>query len=197
LARGRWSQDLYVEAFKFAALAHLGQKVPGTEISYIAHPALVSVEIIAALEVEAGHDADFAIQCALLHDVVEDTSVTYERLKERFGVAVANGVLALSKDPALPKERQMADSVQRIRRQPTEVWMVKLADRITNLQQPPPHWTAERIAGYREEAIQIHRALGEASELLSARLLAKIEAYETYITPQRTGGAVSGQEEKT
>lgn len=55
--------------------------------------------------------------------------------------------------------------------------MVKLADRITNLQPPPPHWTEVRIARYRDEAIEIHRALGEASEVLSSRLLLKIEEY--------------------
>jgi len=47
------------------------------------------------------------------------------------------GVSALSKDEAVPKEKELEDSLHRIREQPAEILMVKLADRITNLQPPP------------------------------------------------------------
>jgi (p)ppGpp synthase/HD superfamily hydrolase len=59
--------------------------------------------------------------------------------------------------------------------------MVKLADRITNLQPPSAHWTKEKVAKFREQAIEIWDALGEASELRSSRLLAKAEAYKAVI----------------
>jgi hypothetical protein len=36
---------------------------------------------------------------------------------------------------------------------------VVLADRITNLEPAPPHWTAEKRVKYRAEAQQIHDAL--------------------------------------
>ena len=101
-------------------------------------------------------------------------------MKAEFGQAVAAGVLALTKDMALPKEQQLADSLRRIRHQPPEVWMVKLADRISNLQPPPSHWTKQKSASYREEALQIHEALREASPSLAKRLLAKIESYRGY-----------------
>jgi GTP diphosphokinase / guanosine-3',5'-bis(diphosphate) 3'-diphosphatase len=71
----------------------------------------------------------------------------------------------------------MADSLRRIKLQPREVWLVKLADRIVNLQPPPEHWQADKIAAYRAEARVILAALGEASPLLAARLAEKIEAY--------------------
>jgi (p)ppGpp synthase/HD superfamily hydrolase len=58
--------------------------------------------------------------------------------------------------------------------------MVKLADRISNLQQPPAHWTAEKISHYRQEALDIHTLLGAASPLLAQRLMTKIEAYQKY-----------------
>ncbi|MBL7199243.1 MAG: bifunctional (p)ppGpp synthetase/guanosine-3',5'-bis(diphosphate) 3'-pyrophosphohydrolase [Anaerolineae bacterium] len=177
MRQGGWSQDLYVKAYLFAARAHRGQTVPGTDLPYVTHVSLVSMEVLAALSAERGHDEDLALQCALLHDVLEDTSVTYAQLVEEFGRAVADAVRALSKDPSIPKHLRMNDSLRRIRQQRREVWMVKLADRITNLQPPPPHWTEVRIARYRDEAIEIHRALGEASEVLSSRLLLKIEEY--------------------
>jgi (p)ppGpp synthase/HD superfamily hydrolase len=74
----------------------------------------------------------------------------------------------------------MADSLRRIRLQPKAVWMVKLADRITNLQPPPAYWTKEKAARYRDEAVQIHAALKDADEALAARLMARIEAYRAF-----------------
>lgn len=182
-----WSQELYIKAHAFAARAHRDQQVSGTQLPYITHVHLVTMEVIAALWAEPGRDGDLAVQCALLHDVIEDTPVSYEELRAEFGAAVADGVLALSKDPALDKSRRMADSLARIRRQPVEVWMVKLADRITNLQPPPPHWTRAKATAYRREARHIHAALQEASPYLSGRLLAKIDAYRLYTDDEAAG----------
>jgi (p)ppGpp synthase/HD superfamily hydrolase len=83
----------------------------------------------------------------------------------------------LSKNPDLEKSQQLIDSLERIKQQPIEVWMVKLADRISNLQPPPPHWTQEKILRYRDEAIEIHTHLQSASPFLSTRLAAKIQTY--------------------
>lgn len=174
-----WSQELYVKAFKFAAQAHLGQEVPGTAIPYLMHLTFVCMEVTAALQREPGRDENLAIQMALLHDVLEDTQVGYAALVDTFGVQVADGVAALSKDSRLPKEEQMQDSLRRIRLQPPEVAMVKLADRIVNLQPPPEHWPAEKIERYQLEAIDILSALGSASRYLAARLGEKIRDYRT------------------
>lgn len=172
-----WSQDRYTAAARFAAAAHQGQTVPGSELPYLLHVTLVAMEVTAAVRAEPGHDEDLAVQCALLHDTVEDTAVTYDQVAAAFGQAVADGVLALTKDENLPKDAQMPDSLRRIRAQPREVWLVKLADRIVNMQPPPKHWQADRITAYKEEARSILAALGAASPLLAARLAAKLEAY--------------------
>jgi (p)ppGpp synthase/HD superfamily hydrolase len=108
---------------------------------------------------------------------VEDTEITYEQLESIFGVKVADGVLALSKDRSLEKSLQLADSLHRIKQQPQDVWIVKLADRISNLQPPPPHWTKAKMIHYRDEAIDIHTALKDASPFLSLRLSKKIANY--------------------
>jgi (p)ppGpp synthase/HD superfamily hydrolase len=172
-----WSQELYIKAYRFAAQAHQGQIYPGTGLPYIMHLSFASMEILGVLNAEPGHDGDLAVQCALLHDSIEDTAVTYTDLASTFGVKVADGVQALSKDPALAKSQQLTDSLQRIRSQPPEIWMVKLADRISNLQPPPPHWRQEKIIRYRDEAIEIHAALKDASPFLALRLAEKIENY--------------------
>lgn len=176
-----WSQASYIKAFKKAAQAHLGQTLPGSEIPYIMHLSFVSMEVIAALNIETEHDGNLAIQCAILHDTIEDTNTTFEEIATEFGTSVAHGVLALTKDNSLEKHLQMADSLRRIKEQPPEIWMVKLADRISNLQAPPHYWTQEKIVKYREEGIEIYRELKDASPFLASRLAKKIEEYMMFI----------------
>ncbi|MDX1653693.1 MAG: HD domain-containing protein [Candidatus Competibacteraceae bacterium] len=172
-----WSQDLYQQGLAFAARAHTHQRLPGSRLPYILHVAQVAAEVAAILVVEPDLDGNLALGCALLHDVLEDTAVTRAELEACFGEAIAAGVVALSKDPNLPKQKAMADSLNRIRQQPREVWLVKLADRITNLQLPPKHWSADKVRGYRSEAQLILEQLGEASPLLAERLREKIAGY--------------------
>ncbi|MDZ8104840.1 MAG: HD domain-containing protein [Nostoc sp. DedQUE12a] len=176
-----WSQEAYIKAFRKAAQAHQGQKIPGSEIPYIMHLSFVSMEVIAALNVEKQRDANLAIQCAILHDIIEDTVTSFEEIKTEFGEAIANGVLALTKDNSLEKNLQMTDSLRRIKKQPPEISMVKLADRISNLQAPPHYWNQEKIIRYREEGIQIYETLKDASPFLASRLASKIEEYKAFI----------------
>ncbi|WP_337867942.1 HD domain-containing protein [Meiothermus sp.] len=173
-----WSQDTYLAALAFAARAHQGQTIPGSDLPYVIHVVQVCMEVMAASDEMV--QADLAIQCALLHDTLEDTSTTFAQLQGAFGSEVAEGVQALTKNTHLTKDQAMLDSLQRIQTQPKEVWMVKLADRITNLQTPPHFWTSQKIALYRAEAEIILRELGPASPYLAQRLAQKIEAYRAF-----------------
>ena len=128
----------------------MDRNVPGTDLPYIMHLSFVAMEVIATLGKERGFDGNLAVQCALLHDTVEDTDTKYNELADKFGSNVADGVNALTKDETIGdntveewhrKKLQMADSLKRIRTQPREIWVVKMADRVTNLQPPPNHWT--------------------------------------------------------
>ncbi|MCU7800795.1 MAG: HD domain-containing protein [gamma proteobacterium symbiont of Lucinoma myriamae] len=175
-----WVQDKYIKAWNFSSRVHNGQFLPGSNLPYINHIANVAMEAMAAIASEQTiNKPDLLIQCALLHDVIEDTQTTYDELVSEFGLDVANGVLALSKNLNLPdKMTQMKDSLERIKQQPIEIWMVKLSDRITNLQPPPKHWNKEKIHAYGEEAKFILENLGSSSIFLASRLQAKIAAYE-------------------
>jgi (p)ppGpp synthase/HD superfamily hydrolase len=176
-----WSQEIYIRAYRFAAKAHNGQKFPGTDLPYIMHISFVGMEVMAALKHEPEQNENLALQCALLHDVIEDTDMTFEQVKTEFGAEVSAGVSALSKNPKLDKTMQLKDTLQRIQKQPYEVWLVKLADRVSNLGPPPHSWTRNKIKRYQREALEIHSALQKASIYLSNRLLYKIKQYETYI----------------
>ena len=172
-----WTPDDFVHAWHFAARAHGDQQVPGSGFPYLAHLGLVFSEIAFAVRAEKGRDEALALNCALLHDVLEDTSTQAATVAAEFGPEVLAGVQALTKNDALPKNERMLDSIARIQKQPKEVWMVKLADRTANMLPPPAHWTAEKKLSYRAEAAQILEALGPASPILSGRLAVRIAAY--------------------
>lgn len=175
-------QSIYQHTLKYAAAKHqaLGQTVPGTNLPYVVHLSNVAMEILIASYHTPKFNLELAIQAALLHDVLEDTPTTYEELKLNFGKQVADAVSALTKNFNLPKETQMADSLYRITIQPHEVWAVKLADRITNLQKPPSTWNTQKMIKYHSEAQTILDTLGAGNAYLSARLAAKIKEYEVY-----------------
>lgn len=167
----------WLDAWRFAAEAHNAQKVPDADLPYLHHLGRVAFIVLEANQSEPIPDIDLAVCCAILHDSIEDQNVSHSDLVERFGTAVADGVLALSKDAKIPKSEAMADSLERIRKQPLAIWCVKLADRISNLQITPAHWSSEKCLAYRTEAQQILYALGSANQRLASWLLSSIETY--------------------
>lgn len=71
----KWSQETYIKAYRFAADAHVGQTVPETNISYLMHLSLVSMEVIASFGKENERDEELCVRCALLHDVIEKNRI--------------------------------------------------------------------------------------------------------------------------
>jgi guanosine-3',5'-bis(diphosphate) 3'-pyrophosphohydrolase len=176
-------QSCYQEAIKFAALKHMQkrQKVPGTKLPYLVHVCNVAMEILVAASHTPDFDPDFAVQVGLLHDTIEDTSTTFEEISDKFGLDVANGVLALTKNEMLPKEQQIPDSLARIKKLRKEVWAVKLADRITNLQPPPANWSRQKRTKYLEDARLILEEMKNGNAYLADRLRSEIEKYKQYL----------------
>jgi guanosine-3',5'-bis(diphosphate) 3'-pyrophosphohydrolase len=180
-------QTLYQDAIKFATAKHTAQKqkVPGTNLPYLMHLSNVAMEILIAGSKNDRFNTAFAVQVALLHDTLEDTLTTFDELKDKFGIRFAQSVAALSKNKNLPKAQQMQDSIDRIKEMQKEVWAVKLADRITNLQKPPARWSLKKKKAYHAEAKIILQELGNGNEYLAKRLEAKIKEYESYINVMR------------
>lgn len=121
-----------ISAYEFAAKAHANQFRSSGE-PYITHPLAVSFILL-----ELGMDTD-TICAAMLHDVVEDTDVTLEEVKKRFGQDVAmlvDGVTKLGKIPLFTKEEQQAENVRKIllaMSQDIRVIIIKLCDRLHNM----------------------------------------------------------------
>lgn len=173
-------QDFYQKAIRFAGEAHKNQKLPNSDISYVVHLANVAMETIFALQTDKSMNAELAVQSALLHDCIEDTEVTFEQIAEEFSYDIAKGVMALTKNEELDKSIQLTDSIDRILKEPKEIWIVKMADRITNLQKPPDKWTNEKKKKYQKEAQMIYEKLHTANEHIADRFLKKINEYEMY-----------------
>jgi (p)ppGpp synthase/HD superfamily hydrolase len=177
-----YNEEIYRQTITFAGRAHANHKIPGTEIPYITHLASVAMETLSAIinTPNSGLNTDLALQCALLHDTLEDTPTSYQELEVSFGKEVAQGVLALTKNSKLATDKQMADSLERILLQPIEIRIVKMADRIDNLYLPAIYWTVKKRQYYQNEAQMILNTLGGVNGYIENRLRQKIEAYAKY-----------------
>jgi GTP diphosphokinase / guanosine-3',5'-bis(diphosphate) 3'-diphosphatase len=120
------------KAFRFARQWHEGQMRSSGE-PYMIHPLQVA-HILAGMRMDV-----VAMETGLLHDVVEDTSVTLEQVKKEFGEEVArsvDGVTKLAKLDFFSAEERQAESFRKMLLAMVEdirVIMVKLADRMHNM----------------------------------------------------------------
>ena len=174
-------QSAYQKAIRFAGEKHRDQKMPASEASYLVHLSNVAMEVIFAGQQTDDFDLEFAVQVALLHDVLEDTLTRFAEVQEKFSPEIAEAVLALTKNEDLPSEEQIPDSLRRIKTLRKEVWAVKLADRISNMQKPPSTWSMEKRKKYRKVASLILSELAGGNGYLEGRLENLIEGYKKFI----------------
>jgi len=120
------------DAYRFSEAAHAGQTRQSGE-PYISHP-------LAVAEILAGWHLDGqALQAALLHDVMEDTSVTKDEISETFGKPVAelvDGVSKLDKIEFQSAEDAQAENFRKMllaMARDVRVILIKLADRLHNM----------------------------------------------------------------
>jgi len=172
-------QTIYQETIAFAALKHGNQKMPNG-LPYVVHLSTVAMEVFMTHKKEPNFNIELAIQLALLHDVLEDTPLSFKELEDTFGNIVATGVLALTKNTSLDKKDQMDDSLSRILDLGREVTIVKLCDRITNLQKPPVKWDKEKIKKYHLQAVVIAETLKGKNAYLDKRIQEKIVAFTAF-----------------
>lgn len=120
------------QAYKVAEKAHEGQLRTSGD-PYITHPLAV-----ASILLDYCMDTD-TICAALLHDTVEDTDVTLDELRKKFGEDVAlmvDGVTKIGLVPLVSKEEQQAENIRKIlmaMSKDIRVIIIKLADRLHNM----------------------------------------------------------------
>lgn len=117
---------LVERAMALAVQAHEGQMRKEADVPYIVHP--VSVALILA----RNGFADTVIAAALVHDVVEDTSVSLPELRQELGDAVADLVAPVTHDDTLPWEAKKLAYIEAVRNTSEGAMAVSLADKIAN-----------------------------------------------------------------
>lgn len=117
-----------LEAVSFGARAHDGRTRPDDKTPYHAHPMRVAL-----LVAGWGCDEEDTIITALLHDVIENSTIDYDDIAERFGTTVADQVVLLTRDYRLPHDRQEAVYYDTLAQADWWVRLVKLADGFDNV----------------------------------------------------------------
>jgi GTP pyrophosphokinase len=185
------------KAYQFSAHHHLRQvRLSGDP--YLVHPLEVA-HILADLKMDLP-----TVMTALLHDVVEDTSVTLEQVREQFGEEVAHlveGMTKIAKLDFVSREERQASNVRKMLLAMVDdvrVIFLKLADRLHNmrtLQYLPPE-KQQRVA---QETLDIYAPLahrmgmgkmrGELEDLAFAYLdpIAYRDLQETLVEKRRAG----------
>ena len=125
-------QALVKRAYEFSEQHHKGQVRQSGE-PYLVHPLEVAI-LLAEMRLDAT-----AITAGLLHDAVEDTSVTVDEIKAEFGEQVAHiveGVTKISKIDFASSEEAQAENVRKMvlaMMDDIRVVLIKLADRLHNM----------------------------------------------------------------
>jgi GTP diphosphokinase / guanosine-3',5'-bis(diphosphate) 3'-diphosphatase len=173
--------DLLRRAYIFSAKAHQGQTRLSGE-SYLIHPIEVAA-VLADLKLDAA-----TVAAGLLHDTIEDTSVTTEEIKSLFGDEVSmlvDGMTKLSRMELQSREQREADNFRKMivaMAKDIRVILIKLADRLHNmrtLKSLPPE-KQKRIA---QETLDIYAPL--ANRLGISKIKTELEDLSfMYLNPE-------------
>ena len=129
-------------AFEVADKAHGGQKRKSGE-PYIIHPLAVAQIVAEELRLDSE-----SIEAALLHDVLEDTDMTWDQLAKQFSPTVADlveGVSKLTRMQYATKEDEQMENLRKMliaMSKDIRVILIKISDRLHNMRtmeyQTPP-----------------------------------------------------------
>jgi GTP diphosphokinase / guanosine-3',5'-bis(diphosphate) 3'-diphosphatase len=128
----RLDEELLVRAYRFSERAHLGQKRLSGE-DYVSHCVEVA-KILADLQLDS-----VTVASGLVHDVVEDTTITVKDVEREFGREIADIVDGLTKIGTLPAHSSQERQVENYRKlllsiaKDARVILIKLADRLHNM----------------------------------------------------------------
>ena len=146
--------ELVRKAYEFSQKNHAGQTRASGE-PYLVHPLGVA-QVLAEMKMDA-----VAIAAGLLHDSVEDTSVTIVDIRKEFGEQVAHiveGVTKISQIDFATREEQQAENLRKMMLAMVDdirVVLIKLADRLHNMR-TLEHLPPERQQKIAKETLEIY-----------------------------------------
>ena len=133
MANNPLDTSLLDRAIEFAVRAHAGTERRGKGFPYIVHP-MEAMEIVATMTPDQE-----LLAAAALHDTVEDTDVTVDRIRAEFGDRIAAIVAGESDEmPAGVSEEDSWHSrkraaIERLAAAPRDVKIVALGDKLSNM----------------------------------------------------------------
>jgi GTP pyrophosphokinase len=173
--------ELLRKAYVFSALEHRGQVRHSGE-PYLVHPLEVA-DLLADMKLDV-----VAVSAGLLHDVVEDTLTTPERITELFGAEVSHVVEGVTKISAIPfssSEERQAESFRKMLLAMVDdirVILVKLADRLHNMR-TLHHLPEDRRIKIAQETLDIYAPI--ASRLGMSKVKNELEELSfKYLEPK-------------
>jgi GTP diphosphokinase / guanosine-3',5'-bis(diphosphate) 3'-diphosphatase len=146
--------DVVEKAYDFSQKHHTGQTRASGE-PYLVHPLGVAI-VLAEMRMDP-----IAVAAGLLHDSVEDTSVTIVDIRKEFGEQVAHiveGVTKISQIDFASREEQQAENLRKMMLAMVDdirVVMIKLADRLNNMR-TLEHLSPERQQKIAKETLEIY-----------------------------------------
>ncbi|MDQ0481153.1 HD domain-containing protein [Guptibacillus hwajinpoensis] len=116
------------KAIETAAIAHDGQYRKKSTLPYLSHPVTVGFYLL-----ESGSSEE-VVAAGILHDVLEDTSLSFANLKAEFGEVIANLVFECSEpDKSLEWEERKLHTVKKLKTASFSVKQITCADKLHNL----------------------------------------------------------------
>jgi (p)ppGpp synthase/HD superfamily hydrolase len=122
------SEDLVIQAKKFAFEKHKNQKTRNGMLPYSYH-----LEGVVSRLKNLGISEKNTLCAAWLHDVIEKTDVNFDQINEIFGREVAVIVLSLTKDNNLSKKDRETQYVNQLKGATLQAKIIKLCDITANL----------------------------------------------------------------
>src|SRR5262245_33722129 len=146
--------EIVKKAYDFSQVHHAGQTRASGE-PYLVHPLQVAL-VLAEMKMDP-----IAVAAGLLHDSVEDTSVTIVDIRKEFGEQVAHiveGVTKISQIDFASREEQQAENLRKMMLAMVDdirVVLIKLADRLHNMR-TLEHLPPDRQHKIAEETLEIY-----------------------------------------
>jgi (p)ppGpp synthase/HD superfamily hydrolase len=192
---------LVEQALRLAAVAHAGQQRKGAPVPYFTHAA--GVALILA---RSGFGDERLLAAAILHDVVEDTELSEEQLRQQFPDVVVALVMAVSERKTdghglkRPWDERKREQLGQIGQAAPAARAIALADKLHNLETmlldlstrgicfSAFHAPPERVVWYHEQMVE--RAAGNDPDLaaLAAECRNALERLRRHVFAQGRGG---------
>ena len=169
-------QEVVKKAYVFSSISHEHQSRQSGE-PYIHHPAAVATTL-AELKLDKE-----TISAGLLHDVLEDTTLTKELLHEEFGseiLSLVDGVSKLDQIEYADNNQRQAESFRKMMLamvQDIRVILIKLADRLHNIQTLNALDTKKQMR-IGKETLEVYAPIANRLGIFNMKVLLEKEAFK-------------------